>query len=47
MGKQVQSTVLNDAISQLSTAHLGNGLYIYQVLNADGRVIANGKLIKH
>ena len=46
-GQQVQSVILKDATQQISTAHLGNGLYFYRVINPDGQRIANGKVIKH
>ena len=47
MGQQVQSVILKDATQQISTAHLAHGLYFYQVINADGQMITNGKIIKH
>jgi len=46
-GRQVQTTTLKDITQQISTTHLANGLYFYQVINAEGQVIANGKVIKH
>lgn len=46
-GRQVQSTILTNATQQISTAHLANGLYFYQVINADGQMVANGKVVKH
>jgi len=45
-GQQVQSVILKDTTQQISTAHLANGLYFYQVINSDGQMIANGNLVK-
>lgn len=46
-GKQVKSVTLKNSNQQISTAHLANGLYFYRIINANGRMIANGKVIKH
>jgi len=46
-GRQVQSVILKDATQQISTAHLSNGLYFYQVISADGQMAGSGKVVKH
>ena len=46
-GQQIQSVLLKDVTQQISTADLGNGLYFYQFINANGQMIGNGKLVKY
>jgi uncharacterized repeat protein (TIGR01451 family) len=46
-GKQMQSAILKADIQQISTVHLANGLYFYQLINAGGQMIGNGKMVKH
>ena len=45
-GQQLQSIVLKDQQQQISTNYLVKGLYFYQVTNASGQMIANGKIVK-
>lgn len=46
-GRLALSTNLKAPTQQISTAHLANGLYFYQVINGDNQIITNGKVIKH
>ncbi len=46
-GQQVYSHTLNSTIQQIPATHLPNGLHLYQVINVDGQMMANGKVIKH
>ena len=46
-GQQMYSHVVTSSTQQISTTHFANGLYFYQVINADGQVMANGKVVKH
>ena len=46
-GKEVNSTPLNSDIHQLPTNNMNRGTYFYQITNANGQAISNGKVIKN
>jgi len=45
-GKTVKSVVLTTAQAQLNVTDLTAGIYFYQVVSADGKVVSTGKLIR-
>jgi len=46
-GRELKTTKLQNTTQQISTAIFAKGLYFYQVINASGQMIANGKVVKH
>ena len=46
-GKEVNSTPINSDIHQLPTNNMNRGTYFYQITNANGQAISNGKMIKN
>ena len=45
-GRVMQTATLQNVSQQISTSQLSKGLYFYKVINDDGQMIANGKLVK-
>ena len=45
-GRELKTTKLQNTTQQISTVSFAKGLYFYQVINADGQMIANGKVVK-
>jgi len=45
-GRALKTTTLQGATQQITTTSFAKGLYYYQIINAEGRMIADGKLVK-
>lgn len=45
-GRLLKTENLSDVSHLISTTLFSKGLYLYQVINTDGQIIANGKLVK-
>ncbi len=45
-GKTIQSSVLSSLVTLVDMNTVAPGLYIYQIINNDGKVISTGKLVK-
>jgi hypothetical protein len=45
-GKMIRSTILNSSTTGLDMVDVARGLYVYQVINKDGKIMGTGKIIK-
>jgi len=45
-GRAVSTVFLQNTIQRISTTSLGKGLYLYRVMDEEGRKIGNGKILK-
>src|SRR5688572_23987893 len=45
-GKVVKSTILNSSVSGMDMTDVAPGLYVYQVINKDGKMVSAGKIVR-
>jgi hypothetical protein len=45
-GKVIKSTMLSSSTSGLDMTAVASGLYVYQVMNKDGKTMSTGKIVK-